>query len=275
MKPARMMLVGALFSLAGCATLSAPPEDAALKAAIAAPQRSAEFVARDPARKPYEVLTFFGVRADAVVVEILPGRKGYWTEILAPYLRDRGRYVAAQYPLGVKGGENWWDDFHRSFLAYLASDPARFGRPTVTNFGKGHYDIAPPGSADFVLTFRNTHNWMNEGFADEAYAAFFRALKPGGILGVEGHRARPDRPQDPRASDGYIRQDYLVALATRAGFELVAASEILANPRDTKDYPGGVWTLPPTLRLGDQDRARYVAIGESDKFLLKFRKPAR
>lgn len=267
--------IAAAALLAGCAGGTLPPDDPALKAAIASPQRSAEFVARDPARKPYEVLTFFGVRADATVVEILPGRKGYWTEILAPYLRDRGRYVAAQYPLGAKGGEDWWDEFHRSFLAYLASDPARFGRPTVTNFGKGHYDIAPPGSADFVLTFRNTHNWMNQGFADDAYAAFFRALKPGGILGVEGHRAAADRPQDPKAANGYIRQDYLVALATRAGFELVAASEELANPRDTKDYPAGVWTLPPTLRLGEKDRARYLAIGESDKFLLKFRKPAR
>jgi predicted methyltransferase len=275
MNTLRALLVAALAALSGCANLQAPREDTALKAAIASPQRSPEFVARDAARKPYEVLTFFGVRTDAVVVEILPGRKGYWTEILAPYLRDGGRYIAAQYPLGAKGGADWWDEFHKSFLAHLASDPSRFGRATVTNFGKGHYDIAPSASADFVLTFRNTHNWMNEGFADEAYAAFFRALKPGGILGVEGHRARADRPQDPRASDGYIRQDYLVALATRAGFELVAASEILANPRDTKDHPAGVWTLPPTLRLGDRDRARYLAIGESDKFLLKFRKPVR
>jgi len=275
MNPLRGLLAAALAVLSGCASLSAAPEDAALKTAIASPQRSPEFVARDGARKPYEVLTFFGVRTDAVVVEILPGRKGYWTEILAPYLRDGGRYIAAQYPLGAKDGADWWDEFHKSFLAYLATDPARFGRPTVTNFGKGHYDIAPPGSADFVLTFRNTHNWMNEGFAEDAYAAFFRALKPGGILGVESHRARTDRPQDPRARDGYIRQDYLIALATRAGFELVAASEILANPRDTKDHPAGVWTLPPTLRLGDKDRAKYQATGESDKFLLKFRKPAR
>jgi predicted methyltransferase len=116
---------------------------------------------------------------------------------------------------------------------------------------------------------------MQQGFADEAYAAFFRALKPGGILGVEGHRGRADRPQDPRAGDGYIREDHAIALAQRAGFELVATSEALANPRDTKDHPAGVWTLPPTLRLGEKDRAKYVAIGESDKFLLKFRKPVR
>jgi predicted methyltransferase len=270
----RFVLAACAVLLAGCAAAPAVKEDTALQAAIASPQRSPEFVARDPARKPYEVLRFFGVRADATVVEILPGRKGYWTEILAPYLRERGHYVAAQYPLDAAGGEDWWSEFHRSYLAFLASDPARFGKPTVTNFGKGHYDIAPPGSADFVLTFRNTHNWLQQGYADAAFASFYRALKPGGILGVEGHRGRADRPQDPQARDGYIREDYAIALARKAGFELIATSEMLANPRDTKDHPAGVWTLPPTLRLGDKDRARYVAIGESDKFVLTFRKPA-
>jgi predicted methyltransferase len=248
-------------------------EDAALRAAIASPQRSAEFVARDGARKPYEVLAFFGVRPDATVVEISPGRKGYWTEILAPYLAGRGRYLAAQYPLDARDGRPYWNEYHRDFRASLAADPARYGKVVVTAFGKGHYDIAPPASADLVLTFRNTHNWMQDGYADEAFAAFFRALKPGGILGIEGHRGRADRAQDPAAADGYIREDYVIAMAKRAGFELVATSELLANPRDTKDYPAGVWTLPPTLRLGDKDRDRYVAIGESDKFLLRFRKP--
>jgi predicted methyltransferase len=251
------------------------PGDNPLQQAIASPQRSPEFVARDAARKPYEVLRIFGLRPDATVVEISPGRKGYWTEILAPYLRDRGRYLAAQYPLDAKDGRPYWPEYHRDFQASLAADPVRYGKTVVTTFGKGYYDIAPPGSADLVLTFRNTHNWMADGYAEAAFAAFYRALKPGGILGVEGHRGRTDRPQDPKAADGYIREDYAIALAQKAGFELVGTSELLANPRDTKDYPEGVWTLPPTLRLGDKDRARYVAIGESDKFLLKFRKPPR
>jgi len=249
--------------------------DTALAQAIASPQRSSDFTARDIARKPYEVLTFFGVRPDATVVEISPGRKGYWTEILAPYLRDRGRYLAAQYPLDAPDGRPYWSAYHREFAAGLAADPARYGKVVMTTFGKGHYDIAPPGSADFVLTFRNTHNWMQDGYAEAAFAAFFRALKPGGVLGVEGHRGRADQPQDPRAASGYIREDHAIALARAAGFEFVASSEVLANPRDTKDYPSGVWTLPPTLRLGEVDRAKYLAIGESDKFLLKFRKPLR
>ncbi len=270
------LALAACLALAGCTGLTrTDSDDPALRAAIASPQRSPEFVARDPSRKPYEVLTFFGVRPDATIVEISPGRKGYWTEILAPYLAPQGRYLAAQYPLDAKDGRPYWSEYHRDFRASLAADPARYGKVLVTAFGKGHYDIAPPGSADLVLTFRNTHNWMQDGYADAAFAAFYRALKPGGLLGVEGHRGRTDRPQDPQAADGYVREDHAIALARKAGFELVATSEALANPRDTKDHPAGVWTLPPTLRLGDRDRAKYLAIGESDKFLLKFRKPAR
>ena len=124
-----------------------------------------------------------------------------------------------------------------------------------------------------MLTFRNLHNWMYDGNADEALAAAFKALKPGGILGVEDHRGRNDQPQDPKAKNGYVRQDYAIALAKKAGFEFVAASEVNANPRDTKDWVDGVWTLPPTLSQSDKDRARYVAVGESDNFVLKFRKP--
>jgi len=249
--------------------------DTALQAAIAAPHRTAESTARDAARKPYEVLEFFGVRPGATIVEISPGRSGYWTEILAPYLRERGVYYAAQYPPDAKDGRPYWAEYHSEFRAKLDASPALYGKVQMSRFGKGYYDIAPPGSADLVLTFRNTHNWMADGYAEAAFAAFHRALKPGGILGVEGHRGRTDRPQDPQAADGYVREDYAIALAKKAGFELVAAGEMLANPRDTKDYAAGVWALPPTLRLGDRDRAKYVAIGESDKFLLKFRKPVQ
>jgi predicted methyltransferase len=139
--------------------------------------------------------------------------------------------------------------------------------------GKGHFDVAPSGSADLVLTFRNLHNWMEDGYADEALAASFKALKPGGILGIEEHRGRNDQAQDPKAKSGYVRQDFTIALAKKAGFEYVGASEINANPRDTKDWADGVWTLPPTLSQGDKDRAKYVAIGEADNYVLKFRKP--
>ena len=133
--------------------------------------------------------------------------------------------------------------------------------------------IAPPGSADLVLTFRNLHNWMKDGDAEAMMAAFFTALKPGGTLGLEEHRAHKAGPQDPRALDGYVRQDYAIALAEKAGFRFVAASEIDANPKDTGDWPKGVWTLPPTFAMGDVDRARYAAVGEADNFVLKFQKP--
>jgi predicted methyltransferase len=135
--------------------------------------------------------------------------------------------------------------------------------------------VAPPNSVDLIVTFRNLHNWMDGGYAQEALKGFYTALKPGGILGIEDHRGLDTKPQDPAAKSGYVRQDYTIELAKKAGFEFVGASEINANSKDTKDYPEGVWTLPPTLYLGDKDKAKYVAIGESDRYTLKFRKPAK
>lgn len=264
----------ACLALLASACLSLPAgagdqPDAALLAALAGPDRSAKFVKRDPVRHPAEELSFFSLRPDQTVVEIAPGG-GYWTEILAPYLKTAGRYYVAVPPPGDPEAPEPGKDTLR---IKIASDPATFSKLTLTEFGKDHYDIAPPGSADLVLTFRNLHNWMDAGFADQALAAFFRALKPGGILGIEEHRGRDSVAQDPKADDGYVRQDYAIALAKRAGFELVGSSEINANPRDTKDWPKGVWTLPPTLAMGDQDRDKYLAIGEADNFVLKFRKP--
>lgn len=246
--------------------------DEVLRQAIAGAHRTPAFVARDAVRKPYEELTFLGLRPDATVVEISPGG-GYWTEILAPYLHEKGTFYVAQYPLESVKGRAGYERAHKAFQDKLAANEPVYGRAKVTDFAKGHYDIAPPGSADFVLTFRNLHNWVAGGYADAALAAFHRALKPGGILGVEDHRARADRPQDAKAADGYLREDYAIDLARRAGFELVGKSELLANPRDTKDYEKGVWTLPPTLTLGEKDREKHLAIGEADNFLLMFRKP--
>jgi predicted methyltransferase len=243
--------------------------DPALTAAIADNHRTQSFVARDAARHPAEELTFFGVKADSNVVELWPGG-GYWTEILAPYLAAHGHYTAALPPTKDNGEDSATVAKWRSLVA---AQGARFGTVHETTLASGQLDIAPPGSADFVLTFRNLHNWMEGNYAPAALAACFRALKPGGILGIEDHRARNDQPQDPQAKSGYVRQDYAINLAKQAGFELVASSEIDANSKDTKDYPKGVWTLPPSLELGDQDRAKYVAIGEADNFVLKFRKP--
>jgi predicted methyltransferase len=236
-------------------------KDEALAKAISAEHRSANFVARDAARKPQEVLEFIGVKPNMTVVEISPGG-GYWTEILAPYLRDKGTYYTAVSPRAAEGWQKKLD-----------SNKELYGKVKVTDMSKG--EVAPPNSADVVVTFRNVHNWMSQGkeAADEVFATFYRALKPGGILGVEEHRGPNDKPQDPKAANGYVREDYTIALAERLGFKLVGRSELLANPKDTKDYPKGVWTLPPTLALGDQDRAKYQAIGEADNFLLKFQKP--
>lgn len=270
---AATLLLGVVNRVTGTET-TAITQDPALQRAIGGTHRSAEFVTRDHVRNPYEELRVFGIAPDMVVVEVAPG-KGYWTEILALYLRDKGTYYVAQFPKKVAATNPAYQKYYDNFQAKLASDKAIYGKVRVSEFGKDHYDIAPPGSADLVLTFRNLHNWMKDGFAEEAFAAFFKALKPGGVLGLEEHRALTNQPQDPKATNGYVRQDYAIALAQKAGFELIESSEMLANPRDTKDYPKGVWTLPPTLILGEQDREKYIAIGEGDNFMLKFRKPLR
>jgi predicted methyltransferase len=265
----RVLFVASLFAILGSAPAwAAVQADPALLSAVASPARSAKAVARDPVRHPVEELTFFGLGPAMTVVELWPGG-GYWTDILGPYLARSGRYYIA---LPAPGNAEE-DEGMKRFHARIAAEKERLGALQETVLGAGHFDIAPPGSADLVLTFRNLHNWMEDGYAEDALAAAFKALKPGGILGIEEHRGRTDQPQDPKAKSGYVRQDYTIALAKKAGFELVGSSEVNANPRDTKDWVDGVWTLPPTLSQGEKDRARYVAIGEADNFVLKFRKP--
>jgi predicted methyltransferase len=262
------IVVAAGLLLGASALPAAPSTDQTLLNAVASPTRNPSAVARDKARHPVEELTFFGLKPNMTVVELWPGG-GYWTDILGPYLAPHGHYyVALNAP-----GDPQEDAGVAKFRAHLDSDKARFGMVHVTTLGLDHGDIAPPGSADLVVTFRNVHNWMDGGFADQALAACFTALKPGGILGVEEHRGDEHVPQDPKGQNGYVRQDYMIALAKKAGFVLDASSEINANPRDTKNWPKGVWTLPPSLAEGDKDRAKYIAIGEADNFVLKFRKP--
>ena len=263
----RTLLTAALLAALPLAAASA--KDAGLAKAVSSEHRSPNMVARDKYRHPQEVLEFAGIKPTMTVVEISPGG-GYWTEILAPYLKDQGTYYTALAPRSAsERAAKAVDDWNKK----LADNKAQYGDVKVTEFGRGSYDVAPAGSADLVITSRNVHNWMGAGFADEAFAAFYKALKPGGILSIEEHRAPADKPQDPKAADGYVREDHILELAKNAGFKLVARSEALANPKDTKDWPKGVWTLPPTLSLGEQDRDKYLAIGEADNMLLKFQKP--
>lgn len=263
---AAFALFGAVIAIV-CTTPGAIAQSDPLAAMISAAHRAPNNSARDKFRKPYEVIKFFGITDTSRVVEILPGSTGYFTEILAPYLRDKGLYITAGRHEGAP--QNYTED-HKRMLAKYAANPDVFGKIAVTRFFKNDYEIAPPGSMDFVLTFRNLHNWIERKEIDDALKSFHAALKPGGILGVTDHRARTDQPQDEQMKKGYIRQDYAIAVIERAGFQFIGSSEVKANPKDTKDYPEGVWSLPPTYRQKDVDRAKYEAIGESDRFVLKF-----
>ncbi|MEK7265534.1 MAG: methyltransferase domain-containing protein [Pseudomonadota bacterium] len=245
-----------------------------LDAALNGPARSDDDRARDVWRHPRETLQFFGVEPSMTVVEIWPGG-GWYTRILAPYLKSGGGvYYAAQVdPSASDRAAAAVDRFRSDF-----SNADLFGEIKITTLDTG--GIAPENSADAVLTFRNVHNWLSSGKAEDNFKAFYRALKPGGVLGVVEHRANEGAgEEDP--SSGYVRESTVKALAEAAGFEFAGASEINANPKDTKDHPFGVWTLPPVRRSSassgqedpDFDRAKYDAIGESDRMTLKFVKP--
>ena len=262
------LLIAALASIAAGACAPVPVEDPGGPAKwLSAPHRTPRNAARDEFRHPAETLAFFGVRETSTVVEILPGSAGYYMEILAPYLKEKGRYIAAGRD--ELAPPQYLED-HRKLLARLKAEPELYGKVVVTKFNAGLHQVAPPGSADFVLTFRNLHNWIERGEAEGALRAFHRALRPGGVLGVVDHRGRADLTQEAQMKSGYVREDYAIALIEKAGFRLAGVSQVNANPKDTKDHPAGVWTLPPTYRLKDQDRAKYQAIGESDRFTLKF-----
>lgn len=243
------------------------PLPTTLEEAVNSEFRSPEMRARDQYRHPIETLRFFGIEPQMTVVEISPGG-GWYTQILAPFLAARGQYIAASVPSDI--GE-YFKEQNAKQKVWLSAHPELSSTFKVTDFyPPSRLEIAPAGSADMVLTFRNIHNWMDKGGVQEAFNAFYKALKPGGILGVVEHRANPNQKFDPKARSGYVREQDVIRMAKTAGFQLVAKSEINANPKDTKNYPEGVWTLPPVLRLKDQDREKYLAIGESDRMTLKF-----
>lgn len=259
-----------LSSARGC---GAPP-DAALDAIVAGPQRSTTNRARDAWRHPAETLRFFGLRADAQVLELAPGG-GWYTEILAPWLRDQGKLYAAHY--SAQDPHEARRLSRQAFEAKLAASPALYDRVVLGTLPvTGFTDLRFDRPLDAVLTFRNVHNWLEDGHLDDRFKAFFAALRPGGVLGIEEHRAAPGTPLAQQIKTGYLTEALVIEHARAAGFELVGRSELNANPRDPKDHPQGVWALPPTLRgavAGSADRERLLAIGESDRMTLKFIKP--
>lgn len=246
---------------------------AALDRVVAGDWRTPEFVARDAWRHPKETLSFFGIRPDMTVIEITPGG-GWYTELLAPYLYERGTYVAATVdPEAVPEDRRDYPARARDQLrARLGGAPeAVFGRSTMVEYDPAAPRFGPDGSADAVLTFRNVHNWLGAGNAQAMFEGFHRVLAPGGVLGVVEHRAGRELPPDDRS--GYVAEATVIALAEAAGFRLDGRSEINANPRDTRDHPNGVWTLPPTNNHDGADAEKYRAIGESDRMTLRFVKP--
>lgn len=258
--------LAALVLLSGCATTSGRHSTAvALDAILAGPRPAADRLL-DDARHPVQTLLFFGLRPSSRVLQVWP-RSGYYTRIVAPLVRRRGRFYAALI-----------DPDHSGFLLarnvryrqLLASHPRLYGHVRIVTFPLDGGNAVPPGSVNLVLSFGDLHQWMARSAARKALQTIYRALAPGGVLGVVDNRAASSAPTDPRAHSGYVNEAYAIKLIESHGFRLVATSEVNANPRDTKNYPAGAWTLPPAFRLGKVHRQRYAAIGEPDRFTLKF-----
>ncbi len=250
-----------------------PAGDAALRAVLAGPQRSAANRARDAARHPYETLRFFGLQPTLKVVELTPGG-GWYTEILAPYLRPQGLFCTAHF--AKEGGSEGRRRARANFDARLAKQPALYDRlfsgtlPRDGRFSDIAAALDKDGGADLIVTFRNVHNWLEDGSLDDTLKACHALLKRGGVLGVEDHRAAPGTSVETMNKSGYVTEALMQARAEAAGFRLDARSEINVNPLDTKNHAGGVWSLPPTLAGKDVDRERYVAIGESDRYTHRY-----
>jgi predicted methyltransferase len=248
--------------------------ESAIRKVLSDPHR-AESRNRDQYRHPAATLAFFEVSPSMSVAEIWPGASGWYSEILAPYLKEHGHYFAAQFPHNTDVG--FFTRARTEFTDKTSAQPDLYSKMQVITFDpSGATELATANSLDRVLTFRNVHNWYMHGEDSGVLAAlnqFYSALKPGGLLGVVDHRLAKGRPLSDQKDSGYMSQDYVIEMAQKVGFELVASSEINANPLDTSMHPAGVWTLPPTLRQGDTNRDLYRAIGESDRMTLKFRKP--
>lgn len=271
-RPFRILLTAIGLAAVLAAPASAQNAQALIDKAMTGSHRADANKARDKYRHPKETLLFFGLEPTMTVVEISPSR-GWYTEILAPVMKDKGEYYAA-VPAITDKSPDFFKQTDAAFRSMLAGAPDLYGKAKPFAMSPPDIQVAPKGVADMVLTFRNVHNWAKAGTADAMFKGFFDALKPGGILGVVEHRAKPGTPFQQQIDSGYMTEAYVIEAAQKAGFKLANKSEINANPRDTKDYPGGVWTLPPNLRnVAEADKSKFLAIGESDRMTLKFTKP--
>lgn len=257
-------------TIASIGTLSAANS---LQETIVGEHRSASNIARNQFRHPVETLEFFGIKPDMTVVEISPGG-GWYTEILAPYLKESGVYIAAGYD--PESTSNYYKRNAKKYSEKLKADPKNYSKIVMAVMeAPEKLDFAKENSVDMVVSFRNTHNWASRGNAEKVYESIFKVLKPGGIFGLVQHRAGSEQPKDTSGKLGYLKVDDVTEMATKAGFEVSAQSEINANPKDTKDYSEGVWNLPPSYRMKDKNREMYEAIGESDRMTIKFIKPIK
>jgi predicted methyltransferase len=274
------MLLPASGAVAADAPAKAASPDPVLVQVVAGDWRTPEAKARDASRHPVETLTFWGLKPGMTILEVQPGGQSWWTEILAPYAkRTGGKFYVTGPDLANPELSEGARKARAGFEARYGANPDLYGKIDVVNWGAKSAPL-PKDTFDFILTARSVHGWMGQpGMAEKTFREFYDALKPGGILALEQHRANPG-PQDPKAPTGYVTEDYVIELAKKAGFTLAAKSELNANPKDTKDHPFGVWTLPPALRstaYGSEkdedpnfDHSKYVAIGESDRMTLKF-----
>jgi len=246
-----------------------------LEGAMHGDHRSDANKVRNQYRNPISTLAFFGLEPGMTVLEIAPGG-GWYTEVIAPAMHDNGRYIAGSYDVSVEGQPQYRYRQHKALLNNIETKPDLYGKIEVASYSPPtSRKLWEADSVDMVLTFRSSHGWTREGMIDDIYSDFFKVVKPGGVLGVVQHRAPENDDAVAWAKKGYVSEARIIAAASKAGFVLDAKSEINANPADTKDHSEGVWTLPPVLALKDKDREKYLAIGESDRMTLRFKKPAK
>jgi len=246
---------------------------ARIERAMFGDHRPADNIARNRHRHPVGTLHFLGLEADMTVMEIWPS-SGWYTEVLAPVMRDTGKLRVAAYDTSIEGQPEYRYRLHKRLLGKFEAHPGIYDQVEIVPYSPPHSeDLGEPESVDMVVTFRNLHGWVQDGIAAQIFADFFSVLKPGGTLGIVQHRA--DAGADPlkSAEQGYVPESHVREIAESAGFVFAASSQVNANPADTRDHPEGVWTLPPSLRLGEENKEKYLAIGESDRMTLRFKKP--